>query len=68
MAADIRVVDENGSEASVGQAFVRNLPAIFNLGVLSLLVALAMMASTDRRQRLFDTLAGTVVVDATYRY
>lgn len=58
----IRVVDERGGPCSVGQAFVRNLPAVIMPGWLVYLVALASMAATDRRQRVFDQVAATVVV------
>lgn len=60
--AGIRVVTETGERLTGGKAFVRNVPAIASFGWLSYLVALLSMAATDRRQRLFDSLAGTVVV------
>lgn len=60
----IRVVDESGRACSVGQAFGRNAPAVVMPGWLAYLVALASMAASDRRQRLFDRFAGTVVVRA----
>lgn len=63
-AVGIRVVDETGEPITVQQAFVRNVPAVVIPGWLAYLVALASMASTERRQRLFDLLARTVVVDA----
>jgi len=59
---DIRVVDERGPEITVGQAFIRNVPSVLLPGWLVYLVALASMAMTDRRQRVFDQVAGTVVV------
>ncbi|WP_435143559.1 RDD family protein [Halobaculum sp. P14] len=60
----IRVVDRRGGDCSVGQAFVRNLPAVVMPGWLVYLVALASMAASDTRQRVFDRLAETVVVRA----
>ncbi|MFC3959016.1 RDD family protein [Halovivax cerinus] len=64
----IRAVDESGRSMSAAQALLRSIPALFSFGWLSYLVALATMASTDRRQRLFDTVAGTTVVsDASRR-
>ena len=63
-ALGIRVVDERGPDATVSQAFVRNIPAVVIPGWLMYLVALASMAMTDRRQRVFDQVAGTVVVGA----
>lgn len=58
----IKVVDEQGGEVTVAQALVRNFPAVFIPGWLAYLVALASMAMSDRRQRVFDRYAGTVVV------
>ncbi|MFC6757129.1 RDD family protein [Halomicroarcula sp. GCM10025894] len=58
----IRVVTEAGDEIGVRKALVRNIPAITAGTWLGYLVALASMAMSDRRQRLFDILAGTVVV------
>lgn len=63
-ALDIRVVDERGGEITFAQAFVRNLPAMLMPGWLAYVVALASMAVTDRRQRVFDQIAETVVVGA----
>ena len=60
----IRVVSEHGGECTVGQAFGRNAPAFAMPGWLAYLVALLSMASSDYRQRVFDRLAGTVVVRA----
>lgn len=65
---NVKVLAENGSEAGPGKAIVRNLPAVFSFGIFSVLVAFVSMAMTDRKQRLFDILAGTVVVkDSTVR-
>lgn len=58
----IRAVKEDGSELPVGSAFIRNIPGMFSLAWIVYLVALFSMASSDKRQRLFDRLAGTVVV------
>lgn len=58
----IKAVNEDGSELSAVDAFIRNIPAPFSLGWLAYLVALLSMAESDKRQRLFDRLAGTVVV------
>lgn len=62
----IKVVKENGDEIDWGSAIVRNIPGIFSFGALAYLVALLSIAMTDHRQRLFDTLANTVVVDADH--
>ncbi len=60
----IKVVDVGGHEPSPGAAMLRNVPAVILFSWLTSLVALASMASTDRRQRVFDTVANTYVVDA----
>jgi uncharacterized RDD family membrane protein YckC len=69
----IKVVDGDGPP-SVLQAFVRNLSAAFLFGagmspeliaagaVVPLLAGLAVIALSDRRQRLLDHLVGTYVV------
>ena len=62
--AGIKVVDQRGREPSVGQAFVRNVPAVVLFGWLPTVVALASIAINDYRQRLFDTAADTYVVRA----
>ena len=60
----IRVVDRHGDEPSAGQAFVRNVPAVILFSWVTSAVALAAMAMDDRRQRVFDMVAGTYVVRA----
>ena len=60
----IKVVDGRGDEASVGQAIVRNLPAVILFSWLTSAVALAAIAIDDRHQRVFDVVAGTYVVRA----
>lgn len=59
---DVKVVGSMGHDPSVGQAFLRNLPAVIMFSWLTSAVALASMAMTDRRQRVFDTVADTYVV------
>lgn len=63
-ALGIKVVDARGGKVTVGQAAIRNLPAVIMPGWLVYLVALASMAMTDTRQRVFDQIAGTVVIRA----
>jgi uncharacterized RDD family membrane protein YckC len=60
----IRVVKENGSPCDFGSALIRNIlrivdeqPAVYILGII-------LIASTDKRQRLGDMLAKTIVVKA----
>lgn len=57
----IKVVEEDGAECSLGSAFVRNLLEFID-GLFYYLVGFIVMAASDRRQRLGDRLAGTVVV------
>jgi len=63
----VKVVDEGGTEPSLGQAFFRNLPAIVLFSWVTTAVALLSIATSDRRQRLFDRAADTYVV-RTRRY
>jgi uncharacterized RDD family membrane protein YckC len=64
---NIRVVKESGRACDYPSAFIRNVPALVQLGLLSYLVAFASMAATDKRQRLFDRAAQTVVVETRGR-
>ena len=57
----IKVVEEDGSPCSLGSAFVRNLLEIID-GFLYYVIGFVAMALSDRRQRIGDRLAGTVVV------
>lgn len=59
----IKVVKENGEECSIGAAVVRNLLEIID-GFAYYLVGFIAMAVSDKRQRVGDRLAGTVVVKA----
>lgn len=58
----IKVVDRRGREPSVGQALGRNLPAVVLFSWVTTAVALAAIATSERRQRLFDRAAETYVV------
>jgi len=60
----VKVVDGAGTEPSFGQALLRNLPAIVLFSWVTAAVALAAIATSDRRQRLFDRAADTYVVRA----
>ena len=62
--AHIRVVKENGSACDFASALIRNIlrivdeqPAVYILGII-------LIASTEKRQRLGDMLAKTIVVKA----
>jgi uncharacterized RDD family membrane protein YckC len=63
----IKVVREDGEEIGAEEAVIRNLPILAfivpYIGVLLYIAALVSMAATDRRQRLFDQAAGTVVIE-----
>ncbi|MFB6204044.1 MAG: RDD family protein [Candidatus Nanohaloarchaea archaeon] len=58
----IKVVQEDGETLDTVSALIRNLPGVAAYSWIAYLVALLSMAASDRRQRLFDRLAGTVVV------
>jgi uncharacterized RDD family membrane protein YckC len=58
----IKVVNRDGHDPSVGQAVVRNLPAVILFSWLTSAVALAAMAMSNERQRVFDSVADTYVV------
>lgn len=60
----IKVVKEDGSPCDFGAAFVRNLLEIID-GLFYYLVGFIVMAMSDKRQRIGDRLAGTVVVRDT---
>jgi uncharacterized RDD family membrane protein YckC len=62
MLTGIKVVRVNGEPCGPTEAFVRNLPAAALPGWPVYLVALASMASSDVRQRVFDRMAETTVV------
>lgn len=64
-AMGIKVVDDRGAEPTVGQALARNIPAVVLFSWLTTVVALVAVATDDRRQRVFDRVAETYVVDAT---
>jgi uncharacterized RDD family membrane protein YckC len=56
----LRVVSETGTRIGLGRAFVRQLPVLFQFVWVDALFALF----TDRRQRAFEMLTKTRVVDA----
>jgi len=62
MLVGIKVVKVSGDPCGPAGAFVRNIPAFVAPGWLAYLVALASMAASDIRQRLFDRMAETTVV------
>ncbi|MBP1985706.1 RDD family protein [Halolamina salifodinae] len=64
MATNVRVVCRDGSEIDYGQAFGRNIPALFG-GWPTWFVGMVAIAANDDNQRLFDELADTYVVRDT---
>jgi uncharacterized RDD family membrane protein YckC len=56
----IKVVKEDGSECTLGASFLRNLFRIID-GIFYYAVGFIFMASSDKRQRIGDRIAGTVV-------
>jgi uncharacterized RDD family membrane protein YckC len=58
----IKIVREDGSEASFGTYFVRWLLALIDFLIFSPLVGLVIMAVTQKRQRLADLIASTIVI------
>lgn len=56
----LRVVSESGTRIGLGRAFVRQLPILFQVVWIDALFALF----TDKRQRAFEMLTKTRVVDA----
>ncbi|WP_232686284.1 RDD family protein [Halobacterium zhouii] len=57
----IKVVKETGETLDYGAAFVRNLLRIID-GLFYYVVGFIAMAASDKRQRIGDRVAGTVVV------
>lgn len=59
----IRVVDETGGPIDLQQGILRNLPGLFWFSAGSVVVGLSAMMASGMRQRVFDRVAGTYVVD-----
>jgi uncharacterized RDD family membrane protein YckC len=59
----LRVVDFSGGQISFGQSAIRNVLRIVN-NLFGCLVALIAILSSDRRQRVGERAAGTLVVTA----
>lgn len=58
----IQVVKSDGTQCNYKKSFIRNLPAILIPGWLIYLVAVFSIYSTEYNQRIFDRVAGTLVV------
>lgn len=59
--AGIRVADANGGKASFNQALMRNILRLVD-GLVFYLVGIILILRSDRKQRLGDRVAGTVVL------
>jgi uncharacterized RDD family membrane protein YckC len=60
----IRVVKEDGSRCDLGSALVRNILRIIDHLPFLYLLGIILIAATDKRQRLGDMLARTIVIKA----
>ena len=60
----IRVVKEDGSRCDVGSALVRNLLRIIDHLPFLYILGIILIAATDKKQRLGDMLAKTIVIKA----
>jgi len=64
---DIRVVTENKKSISMKHAIIRNIPGLFTyvLVILGYIFALISIWESDKRQRTFDRIAGTIVLNSS---
>ena len=60
----IRVIKENGSRCDFGSALVRNILRIIDHLPFLYILGIILIAATEKRQRLGDMLAKTIVVKA----
>jgi len=64
---DIQVVKQDGGRIGLREAILRNLPSLvivdFLSGIVFYTAAIASIKSTEKRQRIFDRVVGTVVVE-----
>ena len=60
----IRVVKEDGSRCDPGSALVRNILRIVDHLPFLYLLGIILIAATDKKQRLGDMLAKTIVIKA----
>ena len=58
----IKVISLDGDRPTLGQYLIRWLFRIIDIWLMSFVLAIILVAATDRRQRLGDMVAGTVVV------
>jgi uncharacterized RDD family membrane protein YckC len=62
--AHIKVIKEDGSKCDFGSALVRNILRIVDHFPFLYILGIILIAATDKRQRLGDMLAKTIVVKA----
>ncbi len=62
MAMKIRVVREDGSACGIGPAFIRNILRIVDILPFLYIIGIIFIQRSDKKQRLGDRIAGTVVV------
>jgi uncharacterized RDD family membrane protein YckC len=60
----IKVVKEDGSRCDVGSALVRNILRIIDYLPFLYILGIILIAATDKKQRLGDMLAKTIVIKA----
>ena len=60
----IKVVKNDGSACGIGPAFVRNLLRVIDALPILYIIGLILIARSEKKQRLGDRLAGTIVVKA----
>ncbi len=63
MVTKIKVVREDGGKIDMNQAFIRNILRIID-GLIAYLVGAVLIWRSDKKQRLGDSVAKTVVVKA----
>jgi len=63
----IKVISLDGSQASIGQYIIRWLFRIIDSGLGGGVIGLILIAVTERRQRVGDLVAGTVLIKTTPR-
>ncbi len=59
---NIKVIKDNGSKCDFGPALVRNILRIIDHLPFLYILGIILIAATDKRQRLGDMLAGTIVI------
>ncbi len=63
----IRVISTNGSQASIGQYFIRWLFRLVDFGLTAQVGGLVCIAVSEKKQRIGDIIAGTTVIKTVLR-